>query len=198
MKNAEPARDIVRRNNSIRDLAWDRLTRDVGRERGDRMRKIKKGTKSARETGMASRGGGGREAGDEKRDKTSGDIFGKCLETQAASWNSNNDIFVSLLRRLPNVRKWWNPYPTCNFPFFLFYSSRVCSFLRENNAASKRALHLQVYCCTTIDTWLKIKNTVLVKYVKLLLISSYWYYEFLRQYRKLAQTCAKLSNISAM
>lgn len=42
MKNAEPARDIVRRNNSIRDLAWDRLTRDVGRERGDRMRKIKK------------------------------------------------------------------------------------------------------------------------------------------------------------
>lgn len=50
MKNAEPARDIVRRNNSIRDLAWDRLTRDVGRERGDRMRKIKKKMERARET----------------------------------------------------------------------------------------------------------------------------------------------------
>jgi len=86
MKNAEPARDIVRRNNSIRDLAWDRLTRDVGREHGDRMRKIKKRRQRERERERVRQNSGEEGKGDERGDKTCRDIFSeRAWKTQAAS-----------------------------------------------------------------------------------------------------------------
>lgn len=118
MKNAEPARDIVRRNNSIRDLAWDRLTRDVGRERererGDRMRKIKKGEEGDR----------GREREREekwkatKREiKRAGTFFGKSSENPSGQLNSIQWRFVPLLRGLPIRRKCYL-YSTCHLPFF--------------------------------------------------------------------------------
>lgn len=99
MKNAEPARDIVRRNNSIRDPAWDRLTRDVGRERGDRMRRIKKRRGGgARETdGTAGR----REKATKEEAKRAGIFFGKSLEDPSGQLNSIQWRFVPLLRGLP-------------------------------------------------------------------------------------------------
>lgn len=51
MKNAEPARDIVRRNNSIRDLAWDLDWQEMLVERAEiEWEKIKKKMERARET----------------------------------------------------------------------------------------------------------------------------------------------------
>lgn len=84
MKNAEPARDIVRRNNSIRDLAWDRLTRDVGRERGDRMRKIKKGGRGGERERRTERRGGGKRRRKRKQNER-GYFSERAWKTQAAS-----------------------------------------------------------------------------------------------------------------
>lgn len=48
----------------------------------------KKGEESKGDEHSDERGGDGREACDEKRDKTSGDIFGKCLENPSGQLNS--------------------------------------------------------------------------------------------------------------
>lgn len=106
MKNAEPTRYIVRWNNSIRDLAWDRLTRDVGRVRGDRMRKIKKELKGTRERDGQNSGEEGK--GDERGGKTSRDIFRKELGKPKRPVEFHTMAFRTTIKRAAyHTRKWW-------------------------------------------------------------------------------------------
>lgn len=147
MKNAEPARDIVRRNNSIRDLAWDRLTRDVGRERGDRMRKIKK--KEANGTTETGRIAGRRKKATKEEVKRVGIFFGKSLENPSGQLNFIQWRFVPLLRGLPTIYGSGIPIlPTISFSSFPLYLAYTFNLVEVTLRMTK---HYELKICQHDD-----------------------------------------------
>lgn len=122
------ARYIVRWNNSIRDLAWDRLTRDMlveCAEIGCENKKRGGGSKGTRERNGRNSGEEGK--GDERGGKTSEDIFRKELGKPKRPVEFHTMAFRATVKRATYHARKWNPYPTYDLPFFLspVLSSRI-------------------------------------------------------------------------